>query len=334
MRSNSIFLICFLVWACGTPPIRVEYPKNYPAPYYDFSKKPLNAEQISLGRKLFYDPILSADSTISCSSCHSPYNAFAHSDHTLSHGIRDQIGMRNAPALMNLAWHRTFMWDGAIHRLDVQALAPISDAKEMGSSIMDVLIKLNRSASYKSEFKLAFRDSSITSEHLLQALAQFQLTFTSFQSKYDSVRQHQTTFTEQEQKGYQLFLKFCNSCHQEPLFSTFEFANNGLPIDTTLKDEGRKRISLFHTDSLKFKIPTLRNLSYSFPYMHDGRFRSLQQVLSHYVKGISTSPTLAPQLTGGIPLSSNDKVDIIAFLLTLNDKKFIFNENFSYPKNY
>jgi len=333
MRNRLLLIFIFLLlYACSKGSYKISYPKNYPKPIYNFKQNPLKKDIIAIGKALFYDPILSADSSISCASCHSPYNAFAHSDHTLSHGIRDQIGNRNAPALMNLAWQKSFMWDGAIVRLDAQALAPISHPKEMGSTIEQVVMKLNRSETYRKLFWNAFKDSLVTSPKVMKSLAQFQLTFVSFNSKYDSVQNGLAKFSPQEINGYKLFLKNCNGCHKEPLFSTYDFENNGLSVDTTLNDKGKFTISLQSNDSLKFKIPSLRNLSYSFPYMHDGRFRSLQQVLNHYVKGIRAYPTLSNKLQNGIALTSNEKVDIIAFLLTLNDKNFIFNKNISFPK--
>lgn len=330
-----LIVIAAFVSSAFYAPVIVElyYPANFPSPNYDFTKNELTQSKIDLGRALFYDPLLSADNTVSCASCHSPFNAFAHTDHDLSHGINDKIGTRNAPALMNLAWHKTFMWDGAINHLDMQALAPISHEKEMGEEIGSVVAKLQGKAIYPKLFNDAFGDSIIKSEYVLKALSQFQLTLVSTNSKYDRVKQKLEVFSKQEENGYKLFQKNCNSCHAEPLFSTYEFANNGLPVDTTLNDYGKGAISLQSSDSLLFKIPTLRNLSYTFPYMHDGRFKKLSQVLHHYTDGVQSSKTLSVELENGIALSSNEKVDLIAFLLTLNDKKFVFNPKHQFPKN-
>ena len=151
-------------------------PDYFPKPVYDFQQNPLDSSKILLGRSLFYDPILSANNTISCASCHSPFNAFAHTDHDLSHGIFDSIGNRNAPALFNLAWQKMFMWDGAINHLDMQALAPISHKSEMGSNINEVIKKLDKSLAYKDLFLYAFQDSTISTAKILKALSQFQLT--------------------------------------------------------------------------------------------------------------------------------------------------------------
>lgn len=307
-------------------------PEYFPKPVYDFKKEPLTKEKVELGRVLFYDPILSKDGTISCASCHTSYNAFAHNDHALSHGIGDSIGKRNAPALFNLAWQKDLMWDGAVNHIEVQALAPMSDKKEMGESIENVVKKLQAKKVYRTLFYKAFSDSTITGQRLLKAVAQFQLTLISAGSKYDQVKKGKENFTEQEQKGYDVFKRNCNSCHQEPLFSSYQFANNGLPIDSYLKDVGRMGVTQQKKDSMMFKIPSLRNLSYSYPYMHDGRFTRLSQVINHYTNGIHQNSKVSKELRNKIILSDNEKVELIAFLLTLNDKEFVKNPDFQFPK--
>lgn len=335
MKKSKLFLIPFMALVLAFSPVKDmlwNNPKGWPAPHYDFSKNPLSSAKIELGRALFYDPILSLDNTISCATCHSPYNAFAHTDHALSHGIHDSIGSRNAPALFNAAWQKSFMWDGAIQHLDMQALAPMSHPAEMGEDIAHVVIKLQSSTIYPSLFNRAFSDSVITGEHLLKAISQFQLTLVSNGSKYDNVKSGGEDFTDQENKGYALFLKNCNSCHAEPLFSTFEFTNNGLELDSTLNDLGKYAITHNVSDSMKFKIPSLRNLSFTFPYMHDGRFKKLSQVINHYVSKKNESSTLAEQLRSPIQLTANDKADLISFLLTLDDKSFVFDAKHQFPK--
>ena len=307
-------------------------PDYFPKTVYNFEQNPLDSNKIELGRILFYDPILSKDNTISCASCHSPFNAFAHTDHDLSHGIFDSIGNRNAPALFNLAWQKTFMWDGAINHLDMQALAPISHPSEMGSNINEVIKKLNESKAYKELFLNAFQDSTISTSKILKALSQFQLTLVSSNTKYDKVKMGKETFTEQEKNGYQLYKNNCASCHSEPFFSNYNFENNGLPIDPTLNDMGRYVITENENDKRKFKVPSLRNLSFTYPYMHDGRFMTLQEVINHYTSGIEYSETLSLQFNKSIELSSNEKVDLISFLLTLNDKDFVFNKKHQFKK--
>ncbi|MEL6842680.1 MAG: cytochrome-c peroxidase, partial [Bacteroidota bacterium] len=218
-------------------------PTHFPAPQYDFADNPANEEAFQLGRALFYDPGLSADNSISCASCHSPYHAFAHTDHDLSHGIHDSVGTRNAPALFNLAWQSSFMWDGAIQHLDMQALAPISHPGEMGSSLPKVISYLQADTRYPVLFEAAFGDSVISGEYVLKALAQFQLGLISSNAKYDSVQRGESNFTVQEQSGYLLFQQHCNVCHTEPLFMNNGFANNGLSLDSSLMDYGRIAIS-------------------------------------------------------------------------------------------
>ncbi|MFM1875275.1 MAG: hypothetical protein RL266_1012 [Bacteroidota bacterium] len=337
MKSRAVVLLVLATvllsaTQVGLSKMELEYPESWPKPLYDFEKSPLSKEVVSLGRMLFYDPILSSDSSISCSNCHLVYTAFTHVDHQLSHGVGDSIGTRNSPALMNLAWSKHFMWDGAVNHLDVQALAPITHPAEMGETLPNVIAKLQRSSSYPQLFLAVFGDSIITGQHLLKALAQFQLTLVSSHSKYDKFKAGEVEFTEQEQLGYALFKSKCASCHKEPLFTNGEFANSGLPIDTTLNDLGRMKITRSASDSLLFKVPTLRNIEFSYPYMHDGRFNTIREVLNHYDNGIVHSNTLAVELEDGIPLTGKEKVDITAFLLTLTDKEFLFNPDFAFPR--
>jgi cytochrome c peroxidase len=310
----------------------LKLPANWPKPSYDFKKNPLSKTKIELGRALFYEPMLSKDASISCSSCHLQYTAFTHVDHALSHGIYDRIGTRNSPALMNLAWQNQFMWDGAVNHLDVQALAPISNPLEMNESILNVVKKLQANKLYPKLFKRAYGDSVITGEHVLKSLSQFMLTLISCNSKYDSVMRKQARFNEKEQKGYELFKTHCASCHAEPLFTNQQFMNNGLAFDSTLKDLGRYALTKRNSDSLSFKVPSLRNIEFSYPYMHDGRFKTLNEVLNHYTTGIVVSNTLAADLRSPVILSSQEKVQLTAFLLCLTDKSFLFNPGYGYPK--
>ncbi len=311
----------------------VAVPAGWPEPVFNFDRHPLSDEKILLGRVLFYDPVLSRDSSISCSSCHTQYSAFTHLDHQLSHGIEGRIGTRNAPAVMNLAWSRSFMWDGRVAGIKQQALLPINHPDEMGESAAHVVTKLNRTGIYPSLFYKAFGDSTATLSHMLTAISQFMLTLVSCDSRYDSIQRKQAVFTEQENRGYRLFQQHCAACHSEPLFTNGQYANNGLPIDTTLKDMGRMKETRKPEDALKFKVPTLRNLEYSYPYMHDGRFKKIYDVLNHYSSGISRSATLSPLLQKPIQLAPNEKVDMVAFLLTLTDRHFLNNPEYRYPKN-
>lgn len=327
----TAIIACFVLAAASThpgDPVRIPVPPGWPAPVYNQTHNQPTKTGVSLGRRLFYEPLLSRDSTVSCSSCHLSFTAFTHVDHALSHGINDRIGRRNSPALMNLAWSQSFMWDGAVNHLDMQALAPVSNADEMDFSIQGVVERLEKSAGYREMFESAFGSEEITGERVLKALAQFELTLVSANARYDRVMAGKDTFTIQEKNGYELFRKHCNSCHTEPLFTSYQFENNGLKPDTTLNDRGRAGISGNPADEMKFKVPTLRNTEFSYPYMHDGRFSRLKDVLNHYTTGIEDSPTLSPLLKNKIPLDSREKTDLIAFLLTLTDRDFLFNPDF------
>jgi cytochrome c peroxidase len=314
--------------------IKLDIPKSWPETNYDFDEKPLTKAKIELGRHLFYDPILSIDNSISCASCHSSYTAFTHVDHAVSHGVGDSLGNRNASVLINLAWNKSFMWDGSINHIENQVLAPIHNPLEMGDDIVNVVHKLQVSKKYPILFKLAFGDTLITGQNVLLAIAQFELTLISTNSKYDQVKNNTrgVSFSEQEQRGYNLFKTNCSSCHKEPLFTSGEFENNGLPIDSKLLDYGRVGVSQNPNDSLKFKVPTLRNIEFSFPYMHDGRFKSLFEVMDHYTSELESGSSLTSQLRGGLKLSHENKIDIVSFLLTLTDKDFLFNPKFEFPK--
>ncbi len=307
-------------------------PEGWPKPKYNFSKNPLVPEKVLLGRALFYDPILSRDSTVSCSSCHTQYAAFTHIDHSLSHGIDGRIGTRNSPSLMNLAWQKEFMWDGRVNKLQNQAILPITHPDEMDETIDHVLQKLKHSTIYPALFYASFGDSTISGEQMLDALSQFMVSIVSSESRYDSVLRNQAVFTPKEANGYNLFKQHCSSCHTEPLFTNQKYENNGLVCDTSLKDYGRVNVTHKSNDSFKFKVPTLRNIEISSPYMHDGRFKRLHDVVNHYTTGIHAGATLSPQLRSPIQLSANEKVDLVAFLLTLTDIKFLSNKEYSYPK--
>lgn len=330
--SISIFGILAFSKSYFTP-IYFEVPKGFPKPVYDFKNNLLTEEGFQLGRKLFYDPILSKDSTISCASCHLQQTGFTHVDHDLSHGIDGKTGTRNSLTLQNLAWSKTFMWDGGVNHLDVQYIAPITSEVEMNETLENVVNKLNNSKEYQELFHKAFGTKKITGQLTLKAISQFVVSLTTSNSKYDKVIRKEENFTEMEQKGYELFKQNCASCHTEPLFTNHNFKNNGLPIDTTLNDFGRMKITQNPKDSLLFKVPTLRNIEFTFPYMHDGRFKTLSEVVKHYNFGIQKSKTLSKELETPLNLSDNQRVDLVSFLKTLTDKEFLFNPRYSFPKN-
>ena len=311
----------------------LQYPAYWPAPHYSFEFNPMDAMKRELGRALFYDPILSADSTISCASCHSPYQSFAHTDHAVSHGIGDQLGHRNAPVLINLAWQRQLMHDGAIAFFDFQPLAPITHPKEMGERLQHVLQKINRNERYQQAVKQIYQDSVMTSERMLKCISQFLLSLVSENAKYDSVQNGQAQFTAQEERGFGIFKQHCASCHTPPLFSNFGYANNGISVDANYQDSGRYSVTLNPEDIFRFKVPTLRNIEFSYPYMHDGRYKHLREVLKHYRLDHYQNDGMR-DLSLPIGFTENEETDLMAFLLTLSDREFNHRKENQFPREF
>jgi cytochrome c peroxidase len=308
-------------------------PENFPEPVYHFETNPVTQAGFELGRKLFYEPRFSRNNTISCGSCHIQSAAFTHHGHDVSHGIDDRLGKRNSPPIMNLAWSPSFMWDGGIFDLDLQPIAPITAHEEMDETLANIIVKLQAHPDYPGLFQKAFGNTEITSAHVLQALSQFMVMCISSNSRYDSVMQHNgITFTAAEEEGYRIFKQKCASCHTEPLFTDHSFRDNGIGIGFN-GDMGRYDITLQATDKYKFKVPSLRNLQYTAPYMHDGRFYTLNAVLDQYAAHTQLTPNLDPLLqqngTPGIFLTQQEKASLLAFLNTLNDKKFVTDKMLS-----
>jgi cytochrome c peroxidase len=201
----------------------------------------------------------------------------------------------------------------------------------MDETLANVVAKLQKIDKYQALFLAAFGDTKITGQRVLKALSQFELQLISSNSKYDKVMRREENFSDQEQNGYKLFKTNCASCHNEPLFTSDKFERNGIALDTTLNDIGRQRITGNTKDYLLFKVPTLRNIQFTYPYMHDGRFKKLTDVIKHY-NSLENNKNLPKQLQRLMHLSDNERVDLITFLHTLTDKDFLFNQRFSYPK--
>lgn len=311
--------------------LKLEIPKGWPKPAKDiFANNPLTEQGFQLGKKLFYDGRLSKDGNFACASCHQQYAAFATFDHDFSHGFNNLFTTRNAPPLFNLAWVPLLHWDGGINHIEVQPLAPLTAPNEMGENIDSVLKKLRKDTAYPKLFKAAFGSPLINSQRMLKALAQFTGSILSYNSKYDKVLKGEATFTPAEQNGYNLFKVKCAACHPEPLFTDNSFRNNGLDVNPYLNDYGRMRITNYKNDSLKFKVPSLRNVTLTFPYMHDGRYYSIGQAIDHYRTGINTTqPTLDTLLKKRITLSNAQKNELIYFLYTLTDTTLTKNPRFS-----
>ena len=310
-------------------PLKFLIPNGFPKPTNDiFSKNKLTEEGFLLGKTLFYDSRLSKDGTVSCASCHQPFAAFSTFDHDLSHGIGDKLTTRNAPALMNLAWMKEYHWDGGVNHIEVQALSPLTAKNEMGQSLDTVLAFLNADTAYRRLFKKAFGNSTANSQRMLKALAQFTGSLVSASSKYDRVKAGLDSFSRFEQKGYALFRTHCSSCHQEPLFTDNSFRNNGRPLNR-FNDMGRMAITGLAEDSLKFKVPSLRNIQITYPYMHDGSIFSVPQVVDHYMKVSANPPAgLDSNLKNPIKLTPLQKNELSYFLYTLTDTSFTKSRRF------
>ncbi|MBX2931150.1 MAG: cytochrome-c peroxidase [Chitinophagaceae bacterium] len=314
-------------------PLKFIVPKGWQKPLYDFKKNPLTVEGFELGKKLFYDERLSKDNTISCASCHQQFSAFANYDHNFSHGFNNSFTTRNAPALQNLAWQKEFMWDGGINHLDVQPISPITAENEMAETLENVIDKLKQDTAYQRMFKAAFGNDVINTQRMGKALSQFMLMLVSSNSKYDRVMRGKDSFILPEKLGYEIFQQKCVSCHKEPFFTDFSYRNIGMPLDATLNDIGRMKITGQSTDSLKFKIPSLRNVNITSPYGHDGRFFALSNVFEHYRKNMQPIATTDRLLKNKMPLSNFQIGQLTAFLYTLTDSSFINNPMFAPPAN-
>jgi cytochrome c peroxidase len=315
----------------GQTPLQLKVPAGFPPPEDIFSNNPITKEGFELGRKLFYDGRLSRDGNFPCASCHQQFAAFSTFEHPFSHGVDNQLTTRNAPGLFNLAWHRELHWDGGINHLEVQPLAPITASNEMGETVNSVVNKLNQDSRYRELFQNAFGDEEINSQRMLKALAQFMGMMVSADSRYDKVKAGKASFTEAEQKGYTLFQAKCATCHTEPLFTDLSYRNTGLPVNTFLNDFGRMRITKKNEDSLKFKVPSLRNVFLTFPYGHDGRFYSVGAVIDHYRSQVIDAPATDPLVRNRIPITDLEKYELQQFLRTLTDSTFIVNPDFAPP---
>ena len=302
----------------GTPyPFKLR--KGFPIPALP-EDYPLTKERIELGKHLFNDPNLSGNNQVSCASCHLKAHAFAEPRH-VSVGIDGGVGFLNAMPLHNLAWKKKFFWDGRATRLRDQALEAIESPGEMAANLDTITQYLTQHSQYPALFQAAFGPNSVTPEHLTVAIEQFVLSLTSMDSKFDRAQRGEAQLSSQEQRGFELFFTEydprhnqygadCFHCHGGAFFSDFQFHHTGLP----------------YTDGKRFATPSLRNLSLTAPYMHDGRFKTLEEVLQHYTSGIQHSQNLSPSLAKhrgkGIPLSQSDQKAIIAFLHTLTDRHY------------
>ena len=312
-------LICILFLLSCTSARKEEFilPNHFPKPHHTFS---IDAQKFKLGKQLFFDPIFSKDSTISCASCHQQAIAFADS-RPFSLGVRNQVGKRNAPALQNLLWSNTFFWDGGVHNIDLIPLNPITNEKELDESMLNIVYKINRAKTYLSQVKTIFQTDTISSHQILEALTHYQAALISDQSPFDNFLRGKIKLSEDEMQGYTIFQTKCGHCHEGPLLSNYSYRNNGI-FKHGNTDLGRYEISLIENDKGKFKVPSLRNIALTAPYMHNSSLHSLEEVLNHYESGINQSPSLDSTLRNKIQFQPGEKEKIIAFLKTLTDIEF------------
>lgn len=337
-RIEILFVVALLIFSCGKDDVATEVspytlvrPNYFPEIAYPIENNPISKEGFELGKKLFNDPRLSLDNSVACSNCHVKGVAFTDPQHNPSVGIFDQSGTRNAPMIANMAFQSEFLWDGGVSHLDFVPVFAIENKKEMGEELHNVVQKLNNISEYSPLFKAAFPEiDTITSPYMLKAISQYMLLLVSDKSKYDRVQKGEDIFTSQELSGKSIFEQKCASCHSGALFTNFEYMNNGL--DSVFTDVGRELISAQESDLGKFKVPSLRNIMLTAPYMHDGRFNTIDEVLEHYRNGVKTSNTLANELSNsgqmGISLTNEEVDNLKIYLETLTDYEFISNPIF------
>ncbi len=307
----------------------------------------LTNSKVQLGRMLFYEKQLSSLNNQSCASCHNQVDAFSDINQ-FSEGSEGDFGDRQAMAVVNLAWNNNgFFWDGRSPSLAHQSLQPIENPVEMAETHANVISKLNLLQAYKDQFKRAFGDENITAERMGEAMEQFMMTLVSNNSKYDKYLAGQTELTDSEERGRELFFSDyneffpedsgadCEHCHGGFNFENDQYMNNGLDEEASFTDLGRYNVTELNEDKAKFKVTTLRNVELTSPYMHDGRFQTLEEVVDHYNEDIKVSSTLDPALLAttstGLMLTEQDKMDLVNFLKTLTDEFFISNPKFSNP---
>ena len=328
-------------------PYELEYPAYFGGRFRIPKDNPTTVEGVQLGRRLFYEKALSANGVISCATCHRQELAFT-DGLTFSRGVDGSLTPRNAMSLANLLWVRNLFWDGRSPSLEEQAKIPLTNVHEMGQSLEASSAKLQEMAPYPELFRKAFGSDQITGERIVKAIAQFERTLISADSPYDQYLQGMYEPTLQEKRGMELFMRppnpeknirgaNCGHCHGSPKLFIELFHNNGL--DSLPKDVGREQVTGYPADRGRFRVPTLRNIALTAPYMHDGRFHSLEEVLDHYNEHIQESPNLSQFLRGvsneaggeSLLLTPSEKDDIIAFLHILTDSTFITNPAFSDP---
>ncbi|RUA18030.1 MAG: cytochrome-c peroxidase [Flavobacteriia bacterium] len=308
------------------PEVILSIPENFPEVNNAFYANAPTQYGVSLGKKLFFDKRFSTDNTISCASCHIPSNAFA-DNKPKAIGVEGRIGLRNVPPIQNLAFMRFYNWDGSKLELENQPLVPIITHEEMDSSILEVMGKLKEDSEIVEMFSKAFGDDEITPYRIYASLAQYEYTLISSNSVYDQViRNDGVSFTESEAQGYETFQQKCASCHSTELFTDQSFRNIGFPINTDSNEAGRARVTGNMEDYMSFRVPSLRNVEFTAPYGSFGQFATLKDVLDYFDEGVLFSENLDDTFKSNgnrIALSDAEKENLIAFMKTLSDSKFV-----------
>lgn len=355
MRRLLLFVGIILLASCKKEvveyeptPYQLEIPSHFPQMIIP-ADNPMTVEGVELGRHLFYETRLSLDNSISCASCHSPQNAFS-DPRVLSLGVNGTPGNRHSMALVNLGWQKFLFWDGRARSLEQQILEPVPNPVEMHLDWKVAATRIENDLFYKRMFQKAYGTHYIDSTLISKAIAQFLRTMISGDSKYDVLYKLANnvpltakdqllnqSISIEERAGYDLFMSLngadCLHCHNGPLMQVQIMSNNGL--DAVHTDIGFGKVTGNANDNGKFKVPTLRNIALTAPYMHDGRFSSLEQVIDHYSSGIQISPSIDPLIEyafqGGVQLDSYQKQLLKKFLLTLTDSSFATNPKFAAP---
>ena len=322
----SILILLIIFWSCKSKNKQQEFeefyynfeiPKGFDS--INFPEGKPTIAQVALGRKMFFDKSLSKDKSISCASCHNPKNAFADTV-AFSKGVNDSLGFRNVPTLTNVAYNGVYLMDGGVPTLETQVVVPIEDHLEMNISMVDLVKRLKKNPLYTDMSKKAY-GKEIGPYVITRALAAFERTLISGNSKYDKfMNGAKKVYSEKEKKGYELFKSLsCTECHSGFNFTNYSFQNNGI---TALSDTGRARVSLLREDVGKFKVPTLRNVGLTAPYMHDGRLRNLEEVIEHYASGGDPTRNKSDFIKP-LDLTKEQKENLTLFLHTLTDSNFV-----------
>lgn len=329
-----LVLFCFILYGCkketalqNAEETIMYIPKGFPPLTIPIGNE-FSLQRWQLGKRLFFDKKLSKSNTVSCASCHKQEFAFS-DDVALSLGDNNEIGTSNAPTLTNIGYHPYYTRAGGVPTLEMQILVPIQEHNEFNTNILDIVDKLKQDNSYVAQAVDAY-SRALDAFVITRALSNFERSMISGNSRFDAYYSKGNTkaLSESEQRGYQLFTSSktnCSVCHSDFNFTNYAFENNGLYLNYA--DSGRMRLTKMPEDRAKFKVPSLRNIALTSPYMHDGSMTTLEQVIEHYNSGganhLNKSSLIKPLL-----LSPQEKTDIICFLKTLTDYSFIQNKNF------